>query len=645
MTKSATDTLHHAVEYLASRCDGATKHDQVGFSAFDADFGHSLASQERWSEKQTAAAMKLLKRYRKQLKAAGIDIENLPEIPPAEPKPTSPKPAGAKPQRTATKKDDLIIINFAYNAKLVEIIKTIPGRRFNSNHPKHWTAPISAAALKTLAEHEFVLCEELAWRMAEMDKPAVETLAEIDVPSIKRELFPFQKIGVAFIESRDGKALIGDVMGLGKSIQAIAWTALHPTKRPVVIVCPSSLKFNWANEIHLSLDGQKVQILDGTRPHALFGDYIIINYDILPAWIEKLKGYRPQILIIDEAHFIKNNKAQRTQAVKTLAKNIPHVLALTGTPIINRPIEMFNAIQLVDKTILPSFWHFTQRYCDPKHNGFGWDFSGASNEQELHEILTNSIMLRRLKSEVLPDLPPKLHTYVPMDIDNRDEYTEAENDFISYLEASGKTVPKAAEHLVKIEELKQLTIAGKMRRCLVWIKDFLESTDEKLVLFAVHKKTIDILMDAFGTMAVKIDGSVSSTIRTGPSGEKTSDRDDAVKRFQNDPSIRLFIGNIKAAGTGLTLTKASNVAFLELPWTPGDLVQAEDRCHRIGQHDSVNIYYLLAKDTIEITIAGLIDSKTKTLDAVLDGKGVDETTPLITRLIRTYQRKGNHDGR
>jgi SNF2 family DNA or RNA helicase len=246
---------------------------------------------------------------------------------------------------------------------------------------------------------------------------------------------------------------------------------------------------------------------------------------------------------------------------------------------------------------------------------------------ELHEKLTKTIMIRRLKKDVLPELPDKQYSSIPMEISNWTMYLEAQDDFIKFIrETKGLDAARKvsnAEQLTKIEALKQLAVAGKLKQAITWIEDMLDS-GEKLVVFAVHKDVIDTLMEKFGDKAVKIDGSVSSI-----------NRDKAVEAFQNDEKVRLFVGNIKAAGVGLTLTAASNVAFLELPWTSSHLSQAEDRCHRIGQKNSVNVYYLLAAGTIEEEIARLLDKKRKILDSVLDGKETEDESLLLS-LMHKY---------
>ena len=456
---------------------------------------------------------------------------------------------------------------------------------------------------------------------------STKTIKAIKVPSFKKELYPFQEKGVGFIEYRNGRALVADEMGLGKTIQALAYLEMHPEKTPVIIICPASLKLNWRREIRHGMSSRNVIVLQGTQPCSIAKyDTIIINYDILAHWMDAILKINPQVVIADEAHYFKNNASNRTKAVKKLAKRVPHFIALTGTPIVNRPVEIYNAINIIDRSLFPSFFKFGKRYCNATHNGFGWDFNGSSNVEELHEKL-GSIMIRRKKADVLKDLPDKVRSFVPFELDNLKEYMDAENNFKGYImKTQGKEAAQKvsnAETLVQIEVLKQLAVKGKMKSAIDWIRNFLD-TDGKLVVFAIHKIVINALMKEFGGIAVKIDGSVAM-----------KDRDKAVQQFQENDKIQLFVGNIKAAGLGLTLTAASNVAFLELPWTPGELSQAEDRCHRIGQENSVTVYYLLAQGTMDEQIASLLDSKGKVLDAVLDGVQTKNES-LLKELINKY---------
>lgn len=522
-----------------------------------------------------------------------------------------------------------IKIMFPFSHEDLANVKSLPGRRFhNEGAEKYWTCPLSVDSVEALDRWGFEMDPKFIEFLRKSKTSVNDVDADIEIPGLQMELFPFQKKGVNFIEARDGRALIGDEMGLGKTAQALAWLQLHPEKQPAIIVCPASLKLNWIREARMWMKEPNVQVVSGKKPYPIIGDIVIINYDILSNWVNALKDIHPKVLIADECHYFKNNGTKRTKAVKALGKNIPHVIALSGTPIVNRPIEGFNALRLIDSTVTPDFWTFARQYCGAKHNGFGWDFSGATNTEELHEKLTNTVMLRRLKKDVLQDLPDKIYSFTPMELNNEKQYRRAEKNFIQWVKES-KGIAAAnkasnAEALAEIEGLKQLAVKGKMKQSIEWIHNLVD-TDGKLVVFATHKFVIAQLMEEFGDVAVKVDGSVSG-----------ADREKAVDAFQNDESVRLFIGNIKAAGIGLTLTAASTVVFLELPWTPGELVQAEDRCHRIGQKNSVNIYYLLASGTIEERIAAMLDQKRKVLDAVLDGKETEEGS-LLSELMKAYK--------
>lgn len=526
-----------------------------------------------------------------------------------------------------------IAIQFPFDYGTLSKVKSLPNRKYHAKgRVKFWTCPITTASILELKEWGFQLDENLASYVT-VDSPITKRrISSIEVPSYKKDPYPFQVEGVGFIEYKNGRVLLADEMGLGKTVQVLMWLELHPNKRIAVIVCPASLKLNWAREIEEGMTtNMNIHIAEGRDPYFIPNtDIIIINYDILSYWSGMLLELEPQVLITDECHYYKNNKAKRTKAVKRLAKKIPHVIAISGTPIQNRPIEIYNAVTILDPTLFPNYWNFVQRYCDAKNTGFGWDLSGASNTEELHEILINSIMIRRKKKDVLADLPDKVRSYIPFDIDNRKEYDKAGDDFIKYAKSvrGEEAAEKAsnAEIITQIEYLKQIAVKGKLEEVLDWISNFLES-GEKLVVFATHKEVITKIMDKFKKIAVKVDGSVT--------GRK---RDQAVVDFQTLERIRLFVGNIKAAGVGLTLTAASNVAVIELPWAPGDLDQLEDRCHRIGQKDCVNVHYLLSLGTIEYELAEILDRKRKILDSVLDGQATGEES-LLTELINKTLRR------
>ncbi len=481
----------------------------------------------------------------------------------------------------------------------------------------------------------------------------VKVLKDVTIVGLEKELFPYQKDGVSFIESRNGRAILGDDMGLGKTAQALGYLQLHLEVRPALIICPASLKLNWAKEIFMwtaKRDENQVYILSGRKKKSIeevsvkgsgrlvltpckMSDtgIFIINYDIVESWVFELLKIKMQCIISDESHYLKSQSANRTKAVSMLVKGCPKFIALTGTLIENRPEEAYTVINLVDKKLFPSRWKFCQRYCNPIRNGFGWSFKGASHIDELF-IKLKDVMIRRLKSDVLKDLPEKIRSVIPIEIDNKSEYKKAEKNFIQWVKEN-KGLIKAEqaskiEALAKMNELKQLCIKGKLDSCLNWIENYLES-GKKLVVFCTHTWVLDTVYNEFKSWSVKVDGSVK-----GPK------RNDAVEAFQNNPKIKLFVGNIVAAGVGLTLTASSATCFLELEFRPSLHRQAEDRVHRIGQTaDCVNAYYLLAADTIEEDIALMLDKKQRIVTSVLDGSEVDSESNLLDDLLNQIGRE------
>lgn len=373
------------------------------------------------------------------------------------------------------------------------------------------------------------------------------------------------------------------VHNCGKTVEALAYLALHPAMRPAVIVCPASLKMNWQREIDSWMETDEIWvIINSGKPYNLDkADIVIINYDILKKWLPELQRIEPEIMILDESHSVKNPKAARSKAAKELAAVVPHKILLTGTPVLNRPSELWNQLGIIrpDEYSSNRFFNWHLRYTAAHKIRIGrdktaWDFSGASNLDELAQSL-KSIMIRRTKEQVLPELPAKRRSTVLIPIDNRKEYDRADKEFVAWMtEQKGEAAAERASHveqLAKREYLKQVAIKGKMKAAIEWIKTFLES-GEKLIVFGTHRSTIESVMSEFSDCAVSVIG-----------GMKAEAKDEAVKAFQNDPNIQLFVGNIQAAGVGLTLTAASNVAFLELADGPEMLKQCEDRCVLEGQ--------------------------------------------------------------
>ena len=454
------------------------------------------------------------------------------------------------------------------------------------------------------------------------------------IPNLQTGLYKYQLEDVLSIDRLNGRVLLASEMGIGKTIEALCYLQLNPTRQPIIVVCPASLKWVWQTQAHQHVN-MRSEVLNGTKPPG--GQItnrcplLIINYEILQYWLPYLRLLCPKVLIIDECHYIKTYRTKRTKAVRALAKSIPHVIAISGTPLTNRPSELWTTLNMLYPQIYPSFFSFAFRYCKPKKLPWGWVYKGAANLGELHRNLKDTMMIRRLKRDVLKELPDKARYVVPLEAENMHEYQRAVTDFITWLSRQSPAKARRArkaEKLVQMGYLKRLAAQLKTKPVLEWIDNFLEESDSKLVLYCIHKNIIDTLYNKYRKISAVVDGSITGRRRMM-----------AVHTFQNDKRIRLFIGNIRAAGVGFTLTAADTLAFVELDFVPGNHTQAEDRIHRIGQKNVASIYYLIAKDTIEENLCQLIQRKQKVLDATLDGGRVADEFDVFDKLEAIIREK------
>lgn len=405
--------------------------------------------------------------------------------------------------------------------------------------------------------------------------------------------------------------LLGDPMGVGKTIQAIGYMNLNNIKG-VAISCPASLVLNWKEELEKWLVYDvKIQIINsGKDVIKEDSDIVIGSYNMLsnPKINKQLKEIN--LLICDESHYIKNPKAQRTKAIlgsSGLMERAKESIFISGTQMLNRPIELFPIIDGACPVAIGfrNWFQYAQDFCGAYHDGFGWNVQGASNMKELGQRLRAYMMVRRRKEKVLPQLPGKTSKIVHLDPNP----------------AAKKVIKKmAAFSLKEIESKKGATIGfeglSEARRelgiqkapiALKYIKDKLEGEDEKVILFAHHKDVITLLEEG-----LKDYGVVS--VKGGMSKEK---RHEAVKRFQNDDNVRVFVGSIQAAGVGLTLTAASYVAFIEASWVPGENQQAADRADRIGQKNHVLVEFLTFAGSLDDDVLRAHIKKNKVIKAVM----------------------------
>ena len=519
-----------------------------------------------------------------------------------------------------------IKLNFDYDPVLVSKARKLPGRRYEPSS-KSWIVPIMHFddVIKTFPD--FKVSEEAKKTIAIQKEKENQVInmssaagADMEVPGLKGELMPFQKAGVQYIEKTSGHTLIADEMGLGKTVQSLAWLQLHPEIRPAVIICPASLKLNWRIEAEKWLEDRQENIIyvvkNGKDKIPEGAKVIIINYDLIKDRLDKLIQLVPQVVILDESHYIKNNKAIRAKAAMQLGKQAKHVLCLSGTPFLNRPIEIWTTLILLAPKLFPNWKYFATRYCGGYMDSFGWNVSGASHLDELQDILRKNIMVRREKQQVLAELPDKQHIQVPVEIINRKEYDLARSSFLLWLNKTYKDKKKIeaaerAEALTRMNALRKLSAVGKIDAAKEWISNFIE-TGQKLVVFGHHREVLNTVYSSFKDCAVKLTGETES-----------EERQEAVKKFQEDPAVKIFIASIKAAGVGITLTAANSVLFLEIDWTPAGNDQAEDRCHRIGQKNAVTVWHMTGYDTFDQDMYRTVVEKRQSFDAAfsLSNKG------------------------
>ena len=489
-------------------------------------------------------------------------------------------------------------------------------------------------------------------------------VSKFEVPNMVIQPYDYQKQAVMFFEKSGGNCLLGDQPGVGKTLSAISYAVKNKLK--TLVVCPASLKLNWRNEIQ-RFTNEKAYIykykpkkrskeIVNTKEESLFH---IINYEALETFIklnvshtcsyvqcgwketstkkkydvcpscQRAKSVKSRVLgtifedkdgvgldpksydlvVCDEAHYLKNAKANRTKVVKKAFMNVPKKLLLTGTAIKSMPFEFFSLLNFIDPAEWKSAHHFGVRYCAGFQDDFGWDYSGSSNLDELYSRIS-PYFLRRLKSDVLAFLPPKTFTHFPIELTPEEyrNYAKAEKEVVD--EATGET--KDADHLSRIQRLKMFTSQVKASRGIEIVQDIIDG-DEKVVVFTEYIATAEMIANHFGGKAVLFTGQKSAT-----------EKQEAVDKFMKDDSVKVFVGTMGAAGVGITLTVASIAVFIDQPWTPSDREQAEDRIHRASTtSDKVQIIRLICQDTIDEDIISLLNSKEKVTSMVLDATVLD----------------------
>lgn len=506
-----------------------------------------------------------------------------------------------------------------------------------------------------------------------------------------KEPFPFQRGGIAYALERK-RVIIGDDMGLGKTIQGLG--ALYGAHAfPALIVTPSSNKLCWSDVEIPKCMPLSVNFLANKKTPALklkMADIIVTNYEqlvgirtytdasgkkkrtsfkdstkrevILSDLAEKLKQLGIKSIILDEAHYIKNAETAAAMALMELRKGVEYRILLTGTPMLNKAGEFYSPLKFLDRIDeFGGFWFFNNYFCDMKETKQGVTADGTCNGIELNEKLRATCYVRRLKKEVLTQLPDKTRISYPVEIDNQDEYDRAEKDLINWVaervlkdkafmesikelspedrafaiaekQADKQARAERGEIMVRINALKVVAVEGKLKQASEWIDNFLES-GQKLVVFATHKFVHEYLLQRYKGSA-RILGE-----------DSPEERQRNVVRFQTDPKSMLLIGAMgtsaksSPAGVGHTLTAACNTLFLEMGWNNALHDQCEDRCYRIGQKDNVTCHYFLGKDTIEEWIAKLIEAKRVLCKQVQDGIQADDEIGILDQIWEMLKEK------
>ncbi|XP_028086600.1 SWI/SNF-related matrix-associated actin-dependent regulator of chromatin subfamily A-like protein 1 isoform X2 [Camellia sinensis] len=535
-----------------------------------------------------------------------------------------------------------IAAKFMYDQVLVGAFRKISKASWNAKE-RLWMFPISSlsSAEKVLSEISGLNVEvenlDPLVRRAIVAASAISDLQDWydRIPSnIESKLLPFQREGVRFVLQHGGRVLLADEMGLGKTLQAIAVTTCIRDSWPVLVLTPSSLRLHWASMIQQWLNIPSSDILvvlsqgggsnrgGFTIVHSntkgsinLDGMFNIISYDVVPKLQNILMASEFKIVIADESHFLKNAQAKRTSASLPILQKAQYAILLSGTPALSRPIELFKQLEALYPDVYKNVHEYGNRYC--KGGIFGM-YQGASNHEELHNLMKATVMIRRLKKDVLSELPVKRRQQVFLDLAEKD--MRQINALFRELEVV-KSKIKASQSKEEAESLKfsQKHLINKIytdsaEAKIPAVLDYVGTVIEagcKFLIFAHHQPMIDSIYQFLQKKRVgciRIDG-----------GTPAASRQALVTDFQEKDAIKAAVLSIKAGGVGLTLTAASTVIFAELSWTPGDMVQAEDRAHRIGQVSSVNVYYLLANDTVDDIIWDVVQSKLENLGQMLDG--------------------------
>jgi SWI/SNF-related matrix-associated actin-dependent regulator of chromatin subfamily A-like protein 1 len=406
------------------------------------------------------------------------------------------------------------------------------------------------------------------------------------------------------------KFILADDMGLGKTTSTIIG-ALESGSKKILIICPATLKINWKREIENYSD--RPIFIAESKNFSTEHDFVIANYDIIKNFHDPKNKEESLILnskfdlvIVDECHMIKNPQALRTKLINDVVKTTERLWLLTGTPMTSRPMDYFNLLSLVDSPVAKNWLAYAVRYCAGYQFKAGnrkiWNVTGASNLEELRER-TSGTILRRLKENVL-DLPDKIITPVYLKLKSK-AYEDVMGEYYDWYDKNPEESKSLTVQFSKLTKVRQIIADEKIQQTIEIAENIIEQ-GKKVIIFCNFTDSLNKIVEHFGKTAVKLDGSMSQ-----------HERQYSVDQFQENEKIKVFVGNIKAAGTGITLTSGESVIFNDLSFLPSDHAQAEDRAYRYGQKNNVLVYYPLYENSIEGIIYDILNNKKQVIATVM----------------------------
>ena len=458
------------------------------------------------------------------------------------------------------------------------------------------------------------------------------TIEKVEVDYSKydnRPPLPHQKEAIEKLVGSK-RFILADDMGLAKTGSSII-AALETGAKKILIICPASLKINWQREIAIYSD-RSVFIAEGKK-FSTEHDIVIVNYDILKNFYD-IKNPNDSVIgqinfdliILDEAHMVSNSQAARTKIINSFTKKAKYLWLLTGTPMTNRPINYYNLLNLIESPVAQNWMAYAIRYCEGYQFRAGnrkiWNVNGASNLEELRER-TSVQILRRLKDEVL-DLPDKIITPIYLKTTSK-EYKELMGEYYEWLDKEEGSSSLTVQ-FSKLMQVRKLIANEKIKETIEFAQNIIDQ-DKKVIIFTNFTETLQIIHNHFGKQSVYLDGSCNKT-----------QRQYAVDQFQENDKIKIFVGNLKAAGVGLTLTKAEAVIMNDLSFVPAEHAQAEDRAYRYGQKNNVLVYYPLFINTIEGAIYDILNNKKKIIGTVM-GDISSDPGDTVEEILKSINRK------